>query len=75
MSEILHTVVVEGRCSTWIIETYITRETAQDWRDDGLEVRETLNTIPAWWVDYGFSVRLWCFWQDVFHFKNPFRKD
>ena len=72
MSEILHSVVhVAPRGKTWLIDTYITRETAEFWREQGVDVRETLNTIPKWWVDAGFSVRLWCFWQDVFHFKNP----
>ena len=74
MSEILHDVVIKAPSGkTWLCDTYITRETAQFWRDQGLEVRETLNSIPAWWVDAGFSVRLWCFCQDVFHFKNPFK--
>jgi hypothetical protein len=71
VSKILHSVTVRGKGHTWCIDTYITLATAQDWRDDGLEVYETLNTIPKWYVDLGGSVRLWCFVQDVFHFKNP----
>ena len=71
MAEILHSVVVKGRGHTWIIDTYITKATAQDWRNDGLTVWEVLNTIPKWWVDMGGSVRLWCFVQDVLHLKNP----
>lgn len=73
MSEILHSVIVRGRGHTWCIDTYITKATAQDWRDDGLDVREILNTIPKWWVDAGLSVRLWCFCQDVIHLKNPWK--
>lgn len=74
MAEILHAVVVCGKGSTWVIHTYITKETAQDWRDDGLEVYEVLNTIPAWAVYAGIPVRLWFFVQDIFHFKNPWSK-
>lgn len=33
---------------------------------------ELLNVIPAWWVDLGLPARWWCFWQDVFNFRNPF---
>jgi hypothetical protein len=73
MSPILHSVTVKGSGHTWGIDTYITRETAQDWRDDGLDVVEVMNRIPAWWVHAGLSVRLWCFCQDVFHFRNPWR--
>ncbi len=74
MSEIRHSVEVRGKRSTWCIDTYITRQTAQDWRDDGLTVHEVLNSIPAWWVDAGLPVGWWCFWQDVFNFKNPWAK-
>lgn len=75
MSAILHQVRVRGKGHTWLIDTYITRENAEVWRQDGIDVVEILNSIPAWWVDAGLSVRFWCFWQDVFHFKNPWRKD
>lgn len=71
MSEILHSVTVRGNGHTWLIDTYITREIAQVWRDDGVEIHEVINRIPKWYVDMGGSVRLWCFVQDVFHFKNP----
>lgn len=74
MSKILHSVEVRGKQSTWLIDTYITPQTAQDWSNDGLEVREVLNSIPTWYVDAGLPVRWWCFWQDVFHFKNPWSK-
>lgn len=74
MSEILHVVHVRGKGSTWCIHTYITKETAQDWRNDGLDVSEILNSIPEWAVNAGIPVRLWFFVQDVFHFKNPWEK-
>ena len=74
MSATLHSVHVRGKRSTWCVETYITKETADDWRADGLEVWLIENTIPAWAVDAGIPVRLWFFVQDLFHFRNPWRK-
>ena len=68
---ILHSVTVRGKGHTWCVDTYITRENAEVWRQDGIEVSEILNTIPKWAVDAGIPVRWWFFWQDVFHFKNP----
>lgn len=73
MSEILHIVEVRGKQSTWLAATYITRKTAQEWREDGLEVHEAVNSIPNWWIDCGLPMGLWCFVQDCFHFKNPWR--
>ena len=69
--EILHSVHVRGKGHTWCIDTYITKATAADWRDDGIEVYETINSIPKWAVDAGIPVRWWFFVQDVLHFKNP----
>lgn len=74
MSKILHSVIVRGKGATWCIHAYITKQTAQDWRDDGLDVTEILNVIPEWWVNWGLPVRLWCFVQDCIHFKNPLAK-
>jgi hypothetical protein len=33
-----------------------------------------VNTIPEWIAGLGL-VRFWCFFQDIFNFKNPFRRD
>jgi|TARA_R110000822_G_scaffold6177_1_gene26109 hypothetical protein len=38
------------------------------------ETDEEVNSIPAWWVYSGLSVRWFCFFQDIFNFKNPFKK-
>lgn len=48
MSKIRHSVEVKGRGHTWSVPTYITEQTAQDWRDDGLTVHAIENTIPYW---------------------------
>lgn len=71
----LHSVTVRGKDHTWLVDTYITLETAADWRADGVEVYETINSIPKWAVDAGIPVRWWFFVQDCLNFKNPFRTD
>lgn len=70
MSEKLHSVEIRGKAHTWCIETYITRETAADWIADGLTVHEIEYAIPEWWP---LPVSVWCFFQDAFNFRNPFR--
>ena len=74
MAEILLTVTVRGKRKTWCFDFYGDPKYLDEWRADGLEVSEVVNTIPAWWVEWGLPVRLWCFCQDVFHFKNPWAK-
>lgn len=41
-------------------------------RSDGLNIIVPENIIPAWVVDAGL-LRPWCFLQDLWNFKNPFR--
>lgn len=74
MSEILLGISVRGKRKTWGFHFYGDPKYIEEWREDGLDVTIIENTIPAWWVDWGFSVRLWCIAQDLFHFKNPWRK-
>ena len=68
MSKIRHSVEVKGRGHTWSVPTYITEQTAQDWRDDGLTVHAIENTIP-YWLPLWIPTRLWCAVQDFFNFK------
>lgn len=42
-------------------------------REDGIRIGIVNNTIPMWAVDAGL-LRPWCFVQDVFNFRNPFKK-
>ena len=66
--EKLHMVIVRGDAKSWGIETYITEATATDWRADGLDVEEVVNTIPAWVVGAGLT-RPWCWLQDLLNFR------
>jgi hypothetical protein len=38
------------------------------WREDGLEIDEIINTVPAFIVDMGL-MRHWFFIQDLWNFK------
>lgn len=72
MAKKLYGLEVRGRHHTWSFHVYVDPKYIQEWRDDGLEIDEIGNTIPERVVDLGLT-RIWCFVQDVFHFKNPFQ--
>lgn len=59
----LYTINVPGRNQTWGWYRWGTPEHAADWRADGLEVFEVVNTIPAWIVQFGLT-RLWVALED-----------
>jgi hypothetical protein len=63
---------VRGRKSEWGIPTDISREVIEDMRADGLNIIVPENSIPLWVVELGLT-RAWCFLQDLWNFKNPFR--
>ena len=60
------TLFIKGRDKTWSFRVQGTPEHLADWRADGLEVDELINTVPAW-----APFRLWCWAQDVFRFRRP----
>ena len=68
----LYSLNIRGKHKEWGFPIYADPKHVEDWRADGLWVDEILNTIPEWWVNAGFSVLLWCFFEDIFNFKNPF---
>ncbi len=65
-------VIVRGKASEWGIPCDLSREAVTDMRADGLEVIVPENTFPMWVADCGLA-RPWCFIQDLWNFKNPFR--
>lgn len=69
----LYMLYIRGKRKEWGFEILANPKHVEDWRADGLRVDEIVNTIPEWWVDAGFSVSLWCFFQDLLNFKNPFK--
>jgi hypothetical protein len=68
-----YSLTVRGERSVWSFTIEAEPEHVEDWRRDGLEVDELLNTIPVWVVDLRLT-RAWCFAQDIFYFRNPFRR-
>ncbi len=70
MSKKLLIIAVRGNQKTWGFNFYGDPKYIQEWRDDGLEIGEVQNVIPGWIVNIGLT-RAWCFFQDVFNFKNP----
>ena len=71
MSKKLMSVTVRGYRKTWSFNFYGDPKHLNEWRTDGLEIGEIENVIPVWIVTLGLT-RMWCFFQDVFNFKNPF---
>lgn len=61
---------IRGRHKSWGFNFYGDPKYLDEWREDGLEVTEIVNTVPAWVVDIGM-VRPWIFMQDILNFKNP----
>ena len=57
-------ITVRGREKQWgFMFDGDTRHLA-DWRADGLEIDEIINTIPEWVVDIRM-LKPWCFMQDI----------
>ena len=68
----LMSVEVRGKSKTWCFNFYGDTRHLDEWRLDGLEVHVVENSIPAWVVGIGMT-KPWCFLQDIFNFKNPWR--
>lgn len=62
----LYSISVRGKTKNWSFDFYADPKYVKDWRNDGLQVDEVVNSIPQWYVDMGFPIKLWCFVQDVF---------
>lgn len=69
--KLLH-ITVRGKDKTWGFEFYGYPRYLDEWRADGLDIVEVVNTVPMWVVDLGLT-RARCFAQDVFNFRNPWR--
>lgn len=65
---------VRGKSSTWGVAWFASQEQIDAMREDGLEIGVIENTVPGWVADFGLAVP-WCFFQDIWNLKNPFRRD
>jgi hypothetical protein len=72
MSKKLLSIAVKGKNSVWGFNFYADPKHIKEWRDDGLDVVEIENIVPEWVANFNI-VKEWCFLQDLFNFKNPFK--
>lgn len=70
----LHSIIVKGKNKSYSFDTYFKTKYRKEYEAQGLTVHRIHAVIPLWWLDLGLKVRWWCFLQDIFNFKNPFRK-
>jgi len=73
MAKKLCSIVVRGNKKLWSFHVYADTKYIHDWVADGIVIAEVENVIPDWIVSAGF-VKQWIWLQDLWHFKNPFRK-
>jgi len=64
MSKKTYCLNVRGRKKEWCFLVEIDPKYINEWREDGLQIDEVVNTIPQWYVDLGLPVKLWCAVQD-----------
>lgn len=64
----LYSITIRGKQHTWSFDCFVNPEFVDEWRADGIEIDEMVNTIPEWVADLGLS-GVWCFLQDLWNFK------
>ena len=74
MAHKLLSVTVKGNRSSWGFLFYGDPKNIPVWADDGIEVVELSNLVPAWAFRYNL-ISQYVFLQDIWNFKNPFNKD
>ena len=64
--------VMRGKSSEWAVSCDMSRGQIDAMVADGIEIGIVHHSVPMWAVDVGL-LRPWCFVQDVFNFRNPFK--
>lgn len=59
---------VKGKEKHWSFNFYADDKYVEEWRKDGLEVNELINSIPLWAHRLGLT-KVWFLVQDVFNFR------
>ena len=67
-----YSITVQGKTNKWSFDFTGNSKHINEWREDGLEIDEIVNTIPEWIVYIGLA-GIWMFFQDKFNFKNPLK--
>jgi len=65
---------ISGKNRKYSFDVALSKKHVGELLSDGIRVEEVLNSIPKWWVDIGLSVHVFCFFQDLLNFRNPFEK-
>jgi hypothetical protein len=73
MADKLLSIKVRGVSKKWSFTFYGDPKHLKEWREDGLDVYQIENVIPAWVVGAGLA-RPWCFLQDALNLRNPWGK-
>ena len=68
MGKRLLSIQVKGQNKTWSFNFYGDPKYLDEWREDGLEIDEVINSIPVWVNEIGLT-RPWIFFQDLFNFR------
>ena len=68
-----YAVIVRGNEKEWIFTTFLNPKYINDCLEDGIQIEEVINSVPLWAHQLGL-MRIWFFFQDLFNFKNPFKK-
>lgn len=74
MSKRLYFIEIQGNEHQWNFDVWIDPKFVDEWREDGIKIFEIINTIPASVQHAGFG-RAWVFFQDLFYWRNPFKKE
>lgn len=67
-----HFISVRGKKHEWVFNVLVDPKHVAEIREDGIEIYVLSNSVPAWIASMGLTVP-WCFFQDLFHLKNPFQ--
>lgn len=60
---------VRGKYHEWSFPIWANPQHVKDWRNDGLDIDEVLNVIPAWVVALGLT-DLWVWVEDLLRGGN-----
>ena len=69
----LYSLAIRGRKKSWGFRIEADPRHVEDWRADGLELSEIVNTIPVWVVNLGL-LRPYIILQDLFYMRNPWKR-
>lgn len=64
---------IRGKQSEWGLTVPMKQGQIDAMRADGIEIGILANTVPFWIAECGLT-RPWCFVQDIWNFKNPWRR-